>query len=329
MRRTARTAVVVAALAASVSACGASATSSAPGNATTPSLSSTPATHLSGNNPTASAGTALPSDAPTFSFPIDAYTLDGADLYTIEEAQDQLANQCMSRFGFPPATPSLDRDAMVAEQQESEDRLYGIDSLTEAKTYGYVPEVYANAKLAKPPTESTAWTFVETGSKTGSDAPSPGGWKSPGKFGGLAVPPGGCMGEARTKLWGSPDTQVKDQLAQDLRDSSFNQSMADPRVQALFAQWSACMAQQGYHYQTPFEPKFNRPDNSSPSATEVNTAVADVTCKHKIDMVEKWNAVNLDYQNQAIEKNQLALTDERNTIQAALKKATAVLNGND
>lgn len=247
----------------------------------------------------------------------------------MQEAQDQLANQCMSRFGFPPRDPWLDRDAMVAEQQESEDRLYGIDSLSEAKTYGYVPALYANESQAKEPTESTAYLFVYTGNKTGSDAPPAGGWKSPGTFGGLAIPPGGCLGEARTKLWGNPDSQVRDQLAQGLGDSAFNQAIADPRVQALFGQWSACMAQQGYHYQTPFEPKFNRPASSSPSTTEVNTAVADVTCKQRIDMVAKWNAVNLDYQRRAIEKNQLALTDEENTIQAALKKATAVLNGND
>ncbi|MGH3497898.1 MAG: hypothetical protein ACRDP1_10580 [Nocardioidaceae bacterium] len=266
---------------------------------------------------------------PSFQIPLAAYELNGANLYTMEEAQFQLANECMNRFGFPSVTPPLNRDEMVAEQQESDARLYGIDSLSEAKARGYMPQVIPGSSQANAmPTQSASYEFVFTGSREGSVVPPPGGWKSPGKFGGLVIPPGGCLGASRTKLWGSPDSQVKDALAQSLRIDAYQQSEADPRVQALFGQWSTCMAQHGYQYQSPLQVEFNRPSRSTPSTMEINTAVADVTCKNKINLVHQWNQIDVDYQRQAIEKNQLALTDEENKIRAALEKATAELNGN-
>lgn len=327
MKRTAPIIAATLALGSILCGCGASATTSAPDPG---APSPTAAAVDSPSSASSSPAPTLAADLPSFNFPLDAYELNGADLYTIEEAQFQLANDCMERFGFPTYTPPLNRDEMVAEQKESEGRLYGIDSVSEAKSYGYMPPVAIGSSQDDAlPSQSTSYEFVFTGNKTGNIATPPGGWTSPGKFGGLTIPPGGCLGEARTKLWGSPDSQIKDAVAQSLRDGAYSESMADPKVQSLIAQWSACMAQQGYHYQSPLEPKFNRPDGSTPSTAEVNTAVADVKCKKKLDLVEKWNAVNVERQQQAIEKNQLDLTDEKNKIQAALKKATTVLNGHD
>lgn len=272
--------------------------------------------------------TRLPSDLPSFTSPLVAYELSGSNLYTMEEAQFQLAGDCMVRFGFPRSTPALNRDEMIAEQQESDAHLYGVDDLTEARANGYLPEVVPGSSQASAmPSGSRTYEFVYTGNKDGSVVPPPGGWTSPGTLGGLTIPPGGCLGDARSRLWASPDAQVKDELAQGLRIAAYEHAKADPRVQRLFVRWSTCMAKQGYQYQTPVDPSFDRSPGSAASSTEIRTAVADIGCKDKIDLVPQWHQVDVDYQHDAIEKNQLALTEESNKIRAALKKATAVLHG--
>jgi hypothetical protein len=247
----------------------------------------------------------------------------------MQEAQFQLASDCTRRFGFAVATQALDRDAMVAEQAEANARLYGITSLVEARTNGYQPTVVPGAsQVDAVPTQSAAYQFVFTGSRSGSVAPPPGGWRSPGKFGGLAIPPGGCLGEARSKLWGSPDSQVKDALAQGLRIRAYQQSKSDPKVQQVLGRWARCMAGRGYHYQTPLDPRFPRDPATVPGADEVNAAVADVECKRQTGLLRVWNRSDISHQRQEIEKNQLALTEEHNKVRAALRRAAEVLNGN-
>lgn len=264
----------------------------------------------------------LPADLPSFNIPMAAYELSGADLYSIEAAQFRIADQCMMRFGFASTSLPLDRKQMIAEEAESVARLYGIDSLDEARVFGYQPAVVPGASQSEAmPTGSSSYEFVFIGNTAGSIATPAGGWKSPGKFGGLEVPAGGCLGHARTVLWGSPDSEVKDELAQTLRISSYREAEADPRVQALIARWSACMARSGYRYQSPMDPKFNRAQGSGPSPTEIETAIADVTCKKAVDLVSKWNAVDAEYQRRAIDKNRKALVTERRAIREALAKA--------
>jgi len=276
--------------------------------------------------------TALPSDLPTFTLPLAAYQLSGADLYTLQQAESQLTDECMKRFGFAPQASRLDRDLMVAEQKEADARLYGITSLAQAEANGYLPQLLPDDGQDEAPAEedraSASYLFVLYGSRTGLiTTPPAGGWRSPGRFGGLEIPPAGCLGEARTALWGDPSAQVKDGLAQSLRVTAYERSVADPRVRTLFEQWSRCMARQGYRYRTPLEPRFDREDDTAPSAEERATAVADVRCKDESDLAAKWNRVDVAYQRQEIEDNQLALTAEKDRIRAALGRATEMLHG--
>lgn len=338
LRRTPLVALVLAAGLALAGCSGSSASvpSQVPSTKTNPSSTvRTPSPGPSSSEASSAAPAVTVADLPTFADPIEAYRLDGANLYTMQKAQNQLSNQCMARFGFPPYDLTPSREVAINDAKESNANLYGVVSLPAAKAYGYqdVPvdpdQPGPNSSAQATPTSfapSSAYMFVYLGSKSEQVAPPPGGWKSPGKFGGITIPPGGCLGQARTQLWGSPDSMVKDQLAQSLGISSYNDAMADSRVQALFAKWSSCMAEQGYQYRNPLQPKFGD-HGGKPSRVEIATAVADVGCKTKINLVPQWNKITVQYENQAIEKNQLALTEESNKIKAALKKATEVLNG--
>jgi hypothetical protein len=266
---------------------------------------------------------------PPVASPLAAYKLMGADLYAMQAAESELAGECMTRFGFDPVDLGLDRDATVAEQRDSDTRIYGITDLAEANKYGYQPESVATATDELPVT-TASYNFVYTGDPNGGlSIPQDGGeLTSPGDFGGLQIPPGGCLGEAREKLSGSPNAEVKDGFAQSLRGDAYNASMADVRVQQLLSRWSACMAAAGFNYQSPLDPEFSREPGSSPSAAEVNTATTDIGCKKKTALIPGWNKVDVEYQEKAIEKNQLQLTEDKDKIQTALKKAAAVLDGN-
>lgn len=280
----------------------------------------------------ASAGTTPVGDGgilPPKASPLAAYLLQGADLYTIQAAEAELSGECMKRFGFDPVDLGLDRDTTVAEQRENDTRIYGITDLAEARAYGYQPESVATGAGTQAPVTSASYNFVYTGDRSGGvPVPQVGQeLESPGDFGGLEIPPGGCLGEARNKLWGTPNPDVKDGFSQSMRISAYDAARADPRVQQIFSEWSACMAAQGFNYQSPLEPKFSREPGSTPSGEEINTAVADIECKKKSDLIAAWNKVDVEYQEKAIEDNQLQLSEEQDKIEAGLKNAATVLNG--
>ncbi|WP_343994334.1 hypothetical protein [Nocardioides dubius] len=260
--------------------------------------------------------------------PLSAYMLQGSELFTVQAAEDLLAGDCLKRFGFEPVERSLDLDAVMAEQRMADTRLYGITDSSEAARHGYQP-----ASLADPaddsPSTSPSYDFVFSGDPNGGVAVPENGAEltSPGEFGGLEIPAGGCLGEAREKLWGTASARVKDDFAQGLRITAYEKSMADPRVQSLFAEWSECLGRRGFNYATPLDPEFGRDAGAPASEAEIATAVADIACKEKTSLVSRWNKVDVAYQRQAIEDNQLQLTEDRETIRAGLQRATKVLDG--
>lgn len=266
---------------------------------------------------------------PPLPSPLASYLLGGADLYTIQAAEGELSATCLKRFGFEPVDLGLDRDAAVAEQLQNDTRLYGITDLGEAAVYGYLPESVATGGRSTGPATSASYNFVYTGDRSGGVAvPKPGEeLTSPGQVGGMKIPAGGCLGEARQKLWGSPNAAIKDGVAKNLRRGAYEAALADGRVQRVFSKWSSCMASQGFSFQNPLEPDFQRDPASPASAAEINTAVADIGCKKKTDLVGAWNKVDVEYQKKALEEHLLELTEEQETVEAGVKNAAAVLSG--
>lgn len=267
---------------------------------------------------------------PPLESPLQAYQIRGADLYTIGQAESQLAGDCMRRFGFDQPPNQLNRDQIIAEQRVADTRLYGITDVGVARQYGYQPAPTPADDSSEPEmAQSDTYRYIFFGQKGElSFSPPPGGWKSPGKVGGVEIPAAGCLGEARTNLWGEPFFQAKDQLAGGLRLDAYQNATADPRVQAALQDWSACMAKSGFQYSSPLEVNFDRSKAASaPSPEEINGAVTDIGCKQKVDLVARWNRVDVEYQKKAIEENQLQLTEERDEIDAALARAAQVLGG--
>ena len=265
--------------------------------------------------------------------PLTSYLLVGAGLYTTQSAEAKLEAACMKDFGFTAVEPALDRAKSIAEQKTANEQQYGVISLTAVQSHGYQAAEDDLSKLSPRAAEkfSDAYHLVSMGIKPGEPLTLPGqGGKpvvSPGSFGGKRVPPGGCLGAARTQLWGSPIALRHDNLAAGLRIDSYDRALADSQTQKVFQAWSKCMSGHGYRYSSPLEPKFVAGPNGEPSAVEIQTAIADVNCKSDLDLIRKWSSVVAEYGAKAIDKNQLALTEAKAKIDAAIKKASTILNG--
>ena len=94
-----------------------------------------------------------------------------------------------------------------------------------------------------------------------------------------------------------PDMPHIPQLAQTLQVQAWNETMTGQAAQALFRRWSACMAASGYDYANPVQAALGQPGDSNgpsqwsgatPSQLEIQTAVADVTCKDKTGLLPQW-----------------------------------------
>jgi hypothetical protein len=264
-------------------------------------------------------------EEPSLEAPIQAFVIQAADFYTLQTAEDALSAQCMTRFGFQPQVEERNREGMIANQRESEGRLYGITDEGVARVSGYMPSerMMAQPEDKAPPSDS--YLFVLLGQDPNNLSPNPDSSKSPGKVGGIEIPPGGCLGEARVKIWGTADSQVPDQFARQLKNDAYFAAVDDPAVKKAISDWSRCMAKSGYSYGSPLDTEFDRELGSTPSETEISTAVADVQCKKKTDLVNRWNARNVAHQISLIEKNQLALNELRKNIDLAIAKATDVV----
>lgn len=304
-------AALTSALALGLGACGSAGPTSAP-SATTASSAS------SASSGPAVQGAAQPIADPGLTqgmvLPLEAYMESYPQQSAIARAQVKLVEACMAKYGFtyaPPApTPPLSND------DANMNRRYGVADADQAAQYGYHLPNYAAAPVTPSPVSSAEQLVLigHAGNGTSSSAPA--------SYHGLAVPANGCIGSSTAKLGAPLDTSLPDRLDSE----SLSQSQAEPVVQQALHAWSACMKSKGYTVDTPFNaPSLTASSNGpSPTSQEIAVAVADVACKQQTGLVKTWFTAETAVQNQQIEHHQLALTQLRQQIDAAVKAAAAV-----
>jgi hypothetical protein len=243
-------------------------------------------------------------------FPIDAYKLTPDRMRQLNNGQTRLVNRCLQRFGYPPSMPEMPPPAVDTS------RRYGITDPAAAAKYGYQPPAgdgAAKPQNASPP--SAALAAVLYGSDDGTR-------KAAGNS--VDIPVGGCMGEAKRQLKADRYEQANPgDLATDIEQAAGRQAEADERVKTKIAEWSACMRAAGYFYPTPFD-AVTGADSAASKAAEVQTAVTDVKCKQKVNLIGVWFTVESAYEQVLIDRNQDRLTDLKAKLDAALQAAAAV-----
>ncbi|GIE98713.1 hypothetical protein Ari01nite_61780 [Paractinoplanes rishiriensis] len=248
--------------------------------------------------------------------PLDQYVATADQMSDLQYASALLASDCMKRYGIawdPGERPVL------AWFRDRTNRLGFVDEVNAAK-FGYHPDPATAGDGQNPDKKRGVQLTDEQARVLQGDGD---GQKSNGD-----IPEGGCFGEGRRKIgWDPGDTM----WVQMIWNDATQRSLADKRATELNARWSSCMAESGYRYDK-FEDaqddrRWWKQDDAPASRAEINTAVADVRCKKKINYVGALTAVLVAYQQQAVDKNAERLASVRGKTDEALKKAAAVLGG--
>ena len=264
--------------------------------------------------------------------PLLAYAQNPTVMVAMARAETALTQKCMTQFGYE-FKPEMDFDKYAESFLVSDARLYGITDPVVAKVYGYLPAPgtaipTANAALAGP-----NLNLVLTGAIDGEAPTADVLSKSPGTLGGIEIPAGGCLGDARLKVTGNVSGNEPDSaaLGGELRIQAWRAAMQDEKLAAGKEAWARCMAKGGYTGIDPIDgsEKFSglgEDGTINPaSESEVKQALVDIECKRTTDWVKTANAVHVDYALRAINENQLALEESKNFYDNALKNANDVI----
>jgi hypothetical protein len=262
---------------------------------------------------------ATPQDglAKGMSLPMAAYMETYPQRSTIDAAIGRLVHNCMARFGFSYVPPVTGGNPASSYDDTNMARRYGISDPVQAAQFGYG---LGDDSYTPPP--APRMTDAEVAVFSGHVALRPGAALAPPLYNGIAIPKDGCQRESLNKVGGVIDTSLPGQLD----SQSLDTSQSDPQVQNALHRWSACMAAKGYTVDTPYNADKLAPGGGSAGASsaEIAVALADISCKKSVDLVGIWFKTETQVQRQLIEKNQLALSEVRDRLSAAVKAATAV-----
>ncbi len=250
------------------------------------------------------------------------------DMRALGAAAMRLTAQCATRFGVKYTGP-LETEVPM---DWGDGRRFGIVSLDDARRYGYMAPDQAQA-AGKPRANDkygpNAWNpnaaelAVVSGQHTdGSPIPAS---QLPKDSSGAPLPAGGCSEWADRDLAGGKPLELgfTDSWAGDAN----KQAESDSRVKAAWSDWSACMTQAGFKYDTPWKASDGFGERTTPSQREITTAVADVTCRQRTNLVGRWMAVEAAYQERQIAAHEGEYHEYRQMIDTALSRAKAVLAG--
>lgn len=255
----------------------------------------------------------LPDD---ISLPLDEFRPDAESENAVLKAEHQLTQECMQRFGMSFDGPAWS----VPAKHRDYDRLFGAINLDEAQKFGYQlpgesPSESGlgnlNPEEVLPPNVSEADYMAAFMGEA--DAVN-----------GVAIPDGGCVGEARAALGDDYRLQL---LIEEGVNYSLTQSNRDPRVTEAFAAWSVCMSDAGYAYETPSDAvndsRLNL-DTVSGVQAQIDIAVADVQCKIDTDLTGIRVAVASAWQDEFIKDHAAELEESAAAFQDQVTLAGSI-----
>lgn len=249
------------------------------------------------------------------SFPLDEFRPDAESENVVLKAEQQLTQDCMQRFDMTFDQPVWS----VPVEIHDYDRLFGLINLDEVKTYGYhLPgESPSESGLGNPKPEVAPTNVPEADYMAAfmGEADS---------LKGVAIPEGGCIGEARTTLGDDYGLQF---LIEEGVNFGLSQSNLDPRVTEAFAEWSICMFKAGYEYATPSnainDPHWNT-NSVRATPAEIDVAVADVQCKIDTNLTGIRVAVATAWQDQFIRDHATGLKESVAAFAKQLSAAKSI-----
>lgn len=259
--------------------------------------------------------------------PLQSYRLSVTELTTVSHARSILITQCMQRLGFDMPIGSFKEE--LAENRYGEHlalgRIYGITDRRAAAKYGYAgpPEHKITAEQHSPsPAELLALkgrTAPGTQNKKGASIANGN------------IPPGGCVGEVERLFEKDPDISNYG-LGHTLWIEAMSRLQGSDVFRAIVADWSACLARQGYAATSPLDDqgdikRITGAGSAQGKATpaEIKLALADIDCKTEVDLVGRLNDAGRTIANALIEQNQLALEEDSARLERQLRLAASLV----
>ncbi|MEV6207210.1 hypothetical protein [Kitasatospora sp. NPDC051914] len=227
--------------------------------------------------------------------PIERFTLTADESYAVERAKVLLTNECLRGFGLDYRIPESPPPA--AEPS----RRYGIADHEAARGRGYhLPPSPGRTAVPAKPTEAQEAILLGV-TRTGEPQSA-----TPD---GRPIPPGGCYGDAETRLDGGARPESDIAAASAIDTDSFKQSLEDAAVVGAFNAWSACMERHGHRYRNPLASVGDRAfDTPEPTPREKAVALADMDCKTETGLLKTWTAAESAIQTRMIEEKSSVLT---------------------
>ncbi|WAZ22518.1 hypothetical protein STRCI_003777 [Streptomyces cinnabarinus] len=251
------------------------------------------------------------------SLPLAGYAFTREQQVVLDRAQIKLQESCVRRLSST-ALPHREVPDATAAQEPS--RRYGLMDLDSAKRYGYQqPDSPAdNASLPRP--DATQQMLLSGRNRSGDPVTT---------YKGRAVPKGGCSTEARGTVYGDHDEQPGIAVAQRIDVESYELSLRDSKVVDVFSDWSKCMKDTGYSYESPLkvtdDPEFADADYSD---RERAVAEADVTCKLDVRLPQTWLAVESAIQKKLIGPHKGDLNKLSRSQLSMVERAESILKKN-
>lgn len=153
---------------------------------------------------------------------------------------------------------------------------------------------------------------------------------SPGKYRGKRIPVGGCLGQARQQLWGTPSSTQHVALAGNLSAQALDDSLTTQQYKQVVADWANCMSASGHPVKRGFD--IFDPFNARvikigyvPPPKIITEAQADLACRAQVNLVPRWSAAMTAEEEKLLQRNQAELTRQKAELQQALAKAQAVI----
>lgn len=250
--------------------------------------------------------------------PLNAYAaVSSVQQTTLSEAQSLLTQMCMTSRGFvyTSLTTSTQDQALL----QSIEYGFGITSLADAAADGYRQPV-ASSPQSPAPFLGGFTSFTELKQHAALVVALLG--FAPGiRIGPIRQP--GCLTVANNEIYRPGSTGLGDPVPVIAQQAS-TWTQTDPRILAADADWSKCMAQRGYHFANPQQAADHRWP-SKPTAAETATAVADVSCKLRVNLANTWLTVEAAYQTALIGQNIATLANLQASFKSALNRVEALL----
>lgn len=226
------------------------------------------------------------SSAGEFVFPIeDLLYASSGDRVALKAAQFGWVEECMNNLGWEWIPPPIEGMEVTVFNRYGNETVERIENPLQRVSSSDGPPV-TSAPLS--PEEVEAWTLALLGPDDDMI------WVSDY----TAIPRSGCVAEANSRLYGDYGNyrRMWDEM-EDWVGKAAREALNSAPVRDALDAWVACMAEQGYGFQSPTDQGLLLLE------TSVETRQADVQCKERTRLIETWAAAEVLAQERYAEKH--------------------------